>query len=470
MLACVTLPLAAQAPTDSLPPAPEPANSGALPTLAGGIVVERATPGELPLSLDEAIAMGLRKNVQIEVQRQNENRVHGLQSTVVANLVPTLKATAYTRTQEINLAAMGFKPSSLAAIAPGLSIAEIVKVNTTSAQLNVSQQVFNVPALYLYRAARSAGSVADLATLNVRGGVALAVGTQYLKALADVANIENARALEKADQVALDQATSSRRAGVGTNLDALRAQVQLQTQQQVLVQAEDTYAKDRISLARLIEVPAEQELKLTDTVPFAELPQMPLPEIMQLAFQRRKDLLMMQAQLEVADRTQKAIRYQRLPTLAVNGFYGVLGETTGLYHGVFTAQGSLNIPIFREAEFRGEGEVASAQVIGLRNNIAALRQTIEAQIRSSLLDVQTANDLSRVARSNVDLATEELDQAQQRFAAGVSDNLPVVQAQASLAAADNQLVQATYQFNAAKLQLARNTGVVETQYKAYLGR
>jgi outer membrane protein TolC len=107
---------------------------------------------------------------------------------------------------------------------------------------------------------------------------------------------------------------------------------------------------------------------------------------------------------------------------------------------------------------------------GLRQQIASLRVTIEQQIRSAMLDVQSSNDLVKVAKSNVDLATQEFQDASDRFAAGVDDNLPVVQAQATLAQAQSTLVNTLYQYNQSKLQLARNTGVVETQYKVYLGR
>jgi len=253
-------------------------------------------------------------------------------------------------------------------------------------------------------------------------------------------------------------------------VDVLRAKVQLQSEQQVLVRDENTFAKDKIALNRLIGLPADQELTLTDTVPYAELAELPLDQAMTVAFQHRKDLLELQAQLEVTERARKAVKYERLPQLAVNGYYGVLGETHGLYHGVFTAQGVLKIPIFEEARFRGESEVTAAQEIALRHQIESLRVTINQQIRSSMLDVESSAELVKVARSNVDLAAQALSDTRDRFAAGVDDNLPVVQAQATLAAAQSRLISTEFQLNQAKLQLARNTGVVETEYKQYLGR
>jgi len=458
-------------------PAPAPKQSSQdlpqapVPNLPGGVTVERATPGALPLSLDDAVDRGLKYNLSIKLDSENQRRVHGLGLTVKNNLLPSMTAEASSSAQQIDLAALGFKPGKLSI--PGFDTSNfptIVKVDVTSAQLNLEQQLFNVPAYYLYRAAQRAQDVASLTTLNERGTVALSVGTQYLRALADAAQIDNARALLQADQVAFEQARAQHLAGVGTNLDELRARVQLQTQQQALINAENTFAKDKITLNRLIGLPADQELTLTDTAPFAEFETMPIEQAKAVAFEHRKDLLSLEAQKDVADRTLKAVRSQYLPSLSLKGYYGVVGETAGLYHGVFSAMGKLSFPIFEEGQLRGEREVALAQSTALRQQIDSLRVTIEQQIRSAGLDVQSSKERVGVARSNVDLATQALQDATDRFQAGVSDNLPVVQAQATLADAQSSLVEALYEYNQSKLTLARNTGVVETQYKVYLGR
>ncbi|RZU41474.1 TolC family protein [Edaphobacter modestus] len=464
--------LAQQPKPEELPSAPEPNTAPNAPAtrLAGGVVVERATPNALPLSIDEAIGRGLQHNLGIVLALQNQRSVHGQVLQVKNNLLPSMTAVAKTSTQQINLAALGFNPNTISI--PGYvgTFPQIVKVDVTSAQLNLNQQLFNVPAYYLYRAAQRADDVASWTTLNERGVVALNVGSQYLRAVADASEIENARALLKADEVALNQATASHDAGVGTHLDVLRARVQLQTQQQTLINAENTFAKDKIALNRLMGLPAEQELTLTDTTPYAEFAALPLDQTMSLAYERRKDLRSLEAQMDVADRTQKAVKYERLPSLSFDGYYGVLGETHGLYHGVFSAVGKLTFPIFQEGQLRGEREVAQSQLIGLRQQIQSLKVTIEQQIRSAMLDVEATDDQVKVAQSNVGLATQALQDTTDRFAAGIDDNLPVVQAQATLASAQSRLVETLYQYNQAKLRLARNTGVVETQYKTYLGR
>ncbi len=437
----------------------------------GGILVERATAGALPLSLDTAIDLGMKHNLQLELDRQNMRVIQGETGQVVNALMPSLSATAKTGAQEIDLAAMGFKPQSLVkfGFAPGM-IPLIVKVKTTSAQINVNQQLFNLPAYEIYRAALGEAAVANLQMLLSRGNVVLAVGTEYLRVLADASEITNAQALLLQDEEALRQATERDNAGVGTHLDVLQAKVAMQTQQQALIAAENTFAKDKIALNRTMGLPAEQELKLTDTVPYAELAELPLEQAKALAYERRKDYTGLLAQMNVADRERRAVKYERMPTVAFGGYYGVLGETTGLYHGVFSAEGSLNFPIFREGQFRGEREVADAALSKLQNQIADLKVTIDAQLRASMLDVDASAELVKVARSNVTLANEELSDAHARFAAGVDDNLRVVEAQAVLAQAETRLVETEFGYNQAKLALARNTGVVETQYRNYLGQ
>jgi outer membrane protein TolC len=449
-------------------------SAAALQPLPASVVrfnVQQATPGALPLSLDDAIDRGLKHNLQVLLATQTEQSVRGQILGVYFALLPDMRATAYSNALEINLAAMGFKPSSLAAFgfAPG-TVHEIVKVDTTSAQFSAHQVLFDLPDLYLYLAARKAADVVAMNRLNARGGVVDAVATQYLAALADQAQIANAQALVTADEEVLRQATLAHDAGVGANLDVLRARVQLQSEQQALLRAQNTFAKDKIALNRLIGLPAEQELTLTDTVPYAELAEMPLDQARALAYRRRKDLLGLQAQLEVTQRAQKAVKYERLPSLSFNGGYGVIGVTQGNYHGVFAAQGTLKIPLFEEGRFRGESQVAAAQQISLQRQIDSLKVTIDAQIRASRMDVESSSELVKVARSNVDLAAQALADTRDRFAAGVADNLPVVEAQAALATAQSRLVATEFLFNQAKLTLALNTGVEESQYKQYLGR
>jgi outer membrane protein TolC len=268
--------------------------------------------------------------------------------------------------------------------------------------------------------------------------------------------------------VLLNQAVAEHQAGTAANLDELRARVQFQTQQQAVISAEVNFQKAKIALNREIGLPAQQEIQLTDTQPYADLATMNIDQAKEMAYRSRQDYQGLQAQVRAAQLQRKAAKWERLPTLDFQGNYGVTGVTGGLYHGTFVAAGSLNLPLFQEAKFRGDSGVATANLTNLTQQLAGLREQINQQLRDSILDVQSATELVRVAQSNVELARKELEQTTDRFQAGVDDNLPVVQAQATLASAETNLVNTTSQHNQAKLGLARNLGIVDTQYATFL--
>lgn len=456
-----------------------PAGSGvtftppATSTGPGGVAIERPTDRPLPLTLDDAISLALVRNVRMRYDKGTQDIVKGYQYQVTNALLPNFTVSGSSSTQEINLAAMGFKPQSLGPLLAqlgGATIPSIVKVNVTQAQVSTTQRLFDLPALELYLAAKREFRAVDLTVLNDRGEVIQAVGQAYLKILADQANLANATGQVATAQTSFDQAAAKRDAGVGTNLDALRAQVTLQQRQQDRIASDAQLDKDGIQLNRIMGLPAGQQLDLTENAPFATLEGLSLDQAKAVAYESRKDLLGLQANIDVASRELRAIKYQRLPTVAFNGYYGVLGETTGLYHGVFRAVGSVNFPIFREAGQRGEEQQVSGQLINLRQREADLRVTIDAQIRSAMLDVQSSRKVAEVAQSNVELSRQELADERERFAAGVDDNLPLVNAQASVTGSEAQLVQSLYQYNVSKLALARATGIIESRYRTFLGR
>jgi outer membrane protein TolC len=442
----------------------------------GGLAIDLVKEGTLPLSLDDAVSIGLERNVRLKYDRANQREVKGDTLSVLNALIPNLTFNAQSNAQEVNLAALGFKPSLISNFAssgllpPGSSFSEIIKINTTQASISTNQILFNLPDYELYRGTKNETAVVDLTALTDRANLILAVGTAYLQVLADQANLTNAQAQQRSAKTLFDQATAKHTAGVGTNLDALRGQVEYQQREQDVVAAQSKLAKDNIQLARILGLPAGQQLELTDTAPFAQLAEMDLEAAKITAYKHRKDFLSLQQQIALTSRELKAVKYQRFPTLAFNGYYGIIGLTPGPYHGNFSAEGSLNVPIFREAAQRGEQDVTNAQFTSLRQREADLRVAIDSQIRSSMLDVTAADELVKVSQSNVELAQQELADERDRFTAGVDNNLPVVDAEASVASAQSELVQSLYQYNVAKLQLALNTGVIETRYRSYLGQ
>jgi outer membrane protein TolC len=193
-------------------------------------------------------------------------------------------------------------------------------------------------------------------------------------------------------------------------------------------------------------------------------------EVRATAYKNRQDYQNLKNQLDLYKSIHTAYRGQRLPSLSFSGYYGV-SEVSGVgAHGNFVAQGTLSIPLFRESRLRGDTEAAQAQLSAVDAQLADLRNHIDVQVRSALLDVDATSKLVEVARSNVELATRALSDETDRVNAGVDDNLPLVTAQATLAAAQSNMAESLFQYNLSKLALARASGVLETQYRVYLGR
>lgn len=451
-----------------------PQNSAANP-YGGSVQAVPYTAEPKALSLDDAVKLGIDNNLALTIAREQQKTADADKLELVTVLLPDITLHGETGVHQFNLEASGFHPSIEAAflplLPPGTSLSEfhlITKADTTIGQVNVSQALFNWAGYDVWRASQAFTKAAYYNAQSSRGLVVLNVGNTYLQALAAKAALDYARALEKTDQTAFHQAHEEHLAGVAANLDELRARVQLQSQQQTVIAAEDNFEKAKIALNRMIGLPPEQAIVLTESSPYAELHPMDLPDARIEAYANRQDYQMVKQELIVAARERSATTHERYPTLTFGGNWGVTGISGGVYHETFAAVGTLSFPIFKEAQFRGDRDVAGAQLDEIQSRLEDLKQKIDQQLRDSLLDLQTATETMLVAKSNVDLATTALDQTQDRFKAGVSDNLPVAEAESTLAQAQTQYVNSVYQLNEARLGLARNLGIIDTQYRTFL--
>jgi outer membrane protein TolC len=309
---------------------------------------------------------------------------------------------------------------------------------------------------------------AQLSAEDARQMVILTVGNAYLLVLADQSRVESAQAQVDTSKVSLDQAIANHTAGTAPKLDELRARVDYQTQQQNLIVAKNQLEKDKLALARTIGLPLEQKFELADKAPYSAFDQPDVQQEIKQALANRKDR-QASAETTAADVAQrKAATDDRLPSLKVTADYGDIGVNVRSSHSTGNAAGTLTIPVFKEAQFRGEAQVAQATLDQQRDQQSDLDAQIEADVRDSLLDIASSQQQVEVSHSNVELSNEALSEAQQRYAAGVSDNLAVSEAQQSVAQADTQYINSLYQHNVAKLNLARAMGVAQN-YKEFLG-
>jgi outer membrane protein TolC len=442
----------------------------------GSTLTRPASDETLKLSLDEAVRRGLESNLGLKQAENDEKSILGQKNQALQNFLPTLAFKGDLGVHQHNLETLGFGPgvvSQFAKLFPGgkmpAGFSEITRDDLTEGQITFGQMLFSGPVIAAWKAAGAAENAAHFARTSARGEVVQQVASAYLHALAAQSEVDNASALETADKLLLSQAHEAHEAGVVSNLDELRARVQLQAQQQALIAAQNALEKDLILLKREIGVDPGQRIALTDPTPYSQLAVESADEVRKVAYLNRQDYQRLQNQAIEMKSVQLAYRSQRLPSLSFGGYWGVSKVNDAGTRGNFVAQGNLSVPLFREAGLRGDIESAQAQSNAVAAQLADLRNQIDLQVRSALLDVDATTKLVEVARSNVELATRTVADESERVKAGVDDNLPLVEAQASLASAQSNLVESLYQYNLSKLVLARSAGILEQQYKMYLG-
>jgi outer membrane protein TolC len=304
--------------------------------------------------------------------------------------------------------------------------------------------------------------------MDARDLVVTAAASAYLQIVADASRVDAIRAQVETSQALYDRANDRQNAGTAAGIDVLRARVELKQQQQRLLAATNQFDKDKLALGRVIGLPNGQDFNLAETTPYAPLAALTKDEAVQTALRQRADYQSQQARVAAAEASVKAAHGERYPTGNITADYGVVGPALNDSHGTFTVIASASVNIFDGGRISGEVVQARAALKQRRDELANLAADIAYQINTALLDIKTAADQVAVARDNLDLANETLAQARDRFSAGVSDNIEVVQAQDSVASANDSLISALYSHNVAKVALARDLGGAEQGIQKYL--
>ena len=423
-----------------------------------------ATPEVLQIDFKDAIDRGLRNNLGLLLAGDQAQAARGQRWQALAELLPNISAHIQEAVQTESLTALGLKASVFHAPVPRV----IGPFNYLDMRATVLQNVFNYRDLEKERAATQGLKAAQLSLKDAREIVVLAVGNSYLLAIAAAARVDTAEAQVKSAQALNQKAADQQKAGLTPAIDALRSQVELHTRQQQLIVARNELAKFILSLARIIGLPLGQQFVLTEKAPFQALTPLPLEIYLQRAYGNRADYQAAMAQVQAAELSRKAAAAGRYPSLDIDANYGDIGVTPAHSNGTWQVMGGINIPVFAGNRVHADVILADAQLKQARQQLGDLRGRIDYEVRSALLDLNAAAEQVEVARSSVELAEQALAQSQDRFAAGVADNLEVVQAQESVAAAHESYIQSLYAHNLAKVELAYAIGDAEQGVRRYL--
>lgn len=436
-----------------------PASAAAQNSFSGS-VPEKLVPGVLPLPLSDAIQRGLKQNLGVLLSSQDIRAARGAKWKELSALLPQVTASPFINVSQIDLAEYGFSFSGVPSVLGPFSYFD--------ARADLSQTLFDWKAVNKTRAAEENEKSAAYSYKDARDLVVLAVGYTYLRGIADQARIDTAGAEVNVAQALSDQASDQVKAGTSPTIDALRAQVELKTRQQQLIQTKNDFAIQKLTLARVIGLAPGQEFELTDKSPYQPLDSITLEDALERAYASRSDFQAAVASEKAADYARKAATAEYYPSLSLNADYGVAGQHPATSaHGVFDVRGTLTIPIFQGGRTHGDVLQAEAQLRQSRDRVENLRAQIDSDVRTALLNLQSSSEEVAVARDNVNLAEQTLTQSRDRFSAGVTDTVEVVQAEEQVASAHENYISSLYNFNYAKISLARALGTAEQSVKEY---
>jgi outer membrane protein TolC len=439
------------------------AQTPAIEQFSGSGTVDKLVPGTIQLGLLDAIDRGLKHNLGLLLSQQQTELARAQYRRQLSALLPNVSGNVSESLNQINLAAFGIP------LPQGLTSPVIGPFGLFDAHATMNETLLDFNAMNKVRAASENERAAKFTVQDARELVVLLVGNQYLLTVASAARLDTAKAQLNTAQTIFQQTQDLKKAGVAAGIDVLRSQVQMQTQQQRVLAAQNQFEQQKMSLARTIGIPVAQQLQLIDTVPYAPLASLNLEEALAHAYQVRPEFRAAESRVRSAELAVKAAKGEALPTVELNGQTGFIGPAPGSSENTFAISAGLHIPIFQGGKVKADVDQAATLLRQERLQLENLRARVEYEIRSALLDVKTSDDQVAVSNQQIDLAAEQLKEAQDRYKAGVSGSLEVVQAQEAVAGANDNHIQALYQNNVAKLSLVRALGEAEQRTRAFLG-
>jgi outer membrane protein TolC len=427
----------------------------------GGVPRGKASPTAVSLSLEDAVARGLRQNLGGLLSGDAVSGARGERWQALSALLPNLTtATSFSVHQNDLKAIIGIDvPGHPPVIGP---------FGVFDTRGYVDQAVFNWQSIERARSSAAQTKSAQYSYKNARELIVLVIVSNYLLVIADRSQVESALAQRDTAKVLFDQTTDQKQAGLAAAVDVLRSNVELQSREQRLIVARNNLAKQKLVLARAIGLPAGQAFDITTEVAYQPLMTSSLDDALQRAYSSRADYKSLAEQVHSAELEKKAASAERYPVLSALADYGSIGTNFASNHGTVNAAAELRLPIFQGGRVHGDNLVADSQLARAKQRLEDLGAGIDQEVRDAFFDLQDTAEEVSVEQNAVRLATQTLEQSRDRFSSGVTDNIEVVQAQESLADANDTYIASLYRYNVAKISLARAIGFAESNYALYL--
>ena len=428
----------------------------------GGVPDPAPTAGAVTIPIADAIRRALAHNLGVRLAEDAVSQAQSNRATARAALLPDVNGSISETRRKTNLEAFGFPlgPTFPRVVGP---------FNVFDARVFASQSLLDLVAINDARAETHLVSAARYSFRGARETVVLVAANLYLQTLAASARADSARAQVDTAQALYAQAQDLRQSGIVAGLDVVRAETRLMGDRQRAIVAANDYEKMKLQLARVMGLAIGQEFVLTNDVPEVPVPDMTLDEALTRAYRDRPDYLAAQERVKAAESARRAASAEYLPSVHLTADYGTIGLQVSSALPTFSVAGAVDVPLFRGGRTQARVSEADAQLRTRKAEAEDLRAGIYNDVRSAFLDLRAGEAELAAATRGRELADLQLTQSRDRFAAGVADNVEVIQAQEAVARAAEQYIAAQYDYSVAKALLARSLGAGEDAVEKYLG-
>ncbi|MGB2628141.1 MAG: TolC family protein [Candidatus Acidiferrum sp.] len=419
-----------------------------------------APTGVLKLTLEQAVNLGLKQNPTQQIAVLNALESIQDKNITRSDLLPQANLKVQDSANRVNLEAQfggNFPPTF-----PFPH--HIGPYQIFSAGPTFGSSVFDLSLWKNYQASKANVGAAKASSLNTREQVILLIVSQYIGTLRAVANVEASRSRVELAQALYDQAADLQKEGVGTGIDTLRANVELQNEKQRLLEAENDRDQSLFGLNRLLNLDPRQRLELADALSFFETPQPDVDSSINQALADREEWKAIEYQEKALGYEKQSAEYSRLPSLRFDGNWAYLGTSASNGIPTYVYAATAQVPLFTSGRIKAQVAKANLELQKVEQQKDDLRNQIAYDVKTSLLNLSSARSEVQVANLGVKLAQQEVEQAGDRFRAGVANNIEVIQAQDSLSRANDNQILALYRFNQARADYARSVGQMEKTY------
>jgi outer membrane protein TolC len=425
---------------------------------AGSIPDPKAPQGSLTLTISNAIHRGLQFNLGGVTADVSVRRARAQRLAALSQMLPNIYGTLTEASAKVDLQTLGLTASAFGGRLP--VPATVGPFHYYTALGNASEDL-SLTALHNVRQSEASLQAARMSTASARELIVLAVGGTYLRVIANKANVASQEAQVEQAEASYKLADAQYQAGTKTIIDSNKSLVELRTEQQRLSALRGDLLKETMQLARLIGLPAGQPLSLSEDLPVEVPDTPPLEEGIKIALDQRPDLKAARLQLKAADEARRASKAEYLPSLSINGDYGLEGVNPNKGLSAYQVSAGLNIHIFDSGRVRADVDQAGAVFSQFQAQYEDLKGSVDLDVRQAYVDLQVAAEQMKVAQANRQLAAETLTQSVDRFASGVTNSVEVVQSQETVAAAEQDYISTLFSLNLSRISLAKATGQAE---------